>query len=174
MGARRHLRPRQRSDSPGTGSAASTSEGGERPGRIPEIAALDGGLFPGWQRTGETLPVYAQRADGTVPVCRFYGLPAKGLDSHFYSASAAECAAVQQKFGDSWVLESSDVFEVYPADVASGTCPFETTPAYRVYNSRADANHRYTTSLSIRDSMLQAGWIPEGYGPNAVASCVPR
>jgi hypothetical protein len=142
-----------------------------------EISALDAGTFPGWQRTGETLPVYAQRddgPDGTVPVCRFYGLPEKGLDSHFYSASVAECAAVQQKFGDSWLLESSDVFDVYPADVATGACPFETTPVYRVYNNRPDANHRYTTSLAIRDSMVQNGWIPEGYGPNAVAFCVPR
>ncbi len=112
-----------------------------------EISGLDGGVFPDWQRTGETLPVYAQRDDGpagTTPVCRFYGLPEKGLDSHFYSASPAECAAVQQKWGDVWLLESSDVF------------------------------HRYTTSLAIRDSMVQAGWIPEGYGPNAVAFCVPR
>ena len=142
-----------------------------------EIAALDGGMFPGWQRTGETLPVYAQGADGpdgTTPVCRFYGLPEKGLNSHFYSASPFECAAVQEKWGDSWLLESSDVFDVYPADAVTGACPFETTPVYRVYNNRPDANHRYTTSVAIRDSMVQAGWIPEGYGPNAVAFCVPR
>jgi len=142
-----------------------------------EIAALDGGMFPGWQRSGETLLVYAQRGDGpagTTPVCRFYGLPQKGLDSHFYSASPAECAAVEQKFGYSWLLESSDVFDVYPADAATGACPFETTPVYRVYNNRSDANHRYTTSLDIRDSMVQMGWIPEGYGPDAVAFCVPR
>ena len=142
-----------------------------------EIAALDGGMFPGWQRTGETLPVYAQQADGpdgTTPVCRFYGLPEKGLNSHFYSASPSECAAVQQKWGDSWLLESPDVFDAYPADAVTGTCPFETTPVYRVYNNRPDANHRYTTSVAVRDSMVQAGWIPEGYGANAVAFCVPR
>jgi len=66
------------------------------------------------------------------------------------------------------------VFDVYPADAATGACPFETTPVYRVYNNRPDANHRYTTSLAIRDSMVQAGWIPEGYGLDAVAFCVPR
>jgi DNA-binding beta-propeller fold protein YncE len=142
-----------------------------------EITALDNGFFSGWQRTGEALPVYARRddgPDGTVPVCRFYGLPEKGLDSHFYSASVAECAEVQQRFGDSWLLESSEVFDVYPADAATGACAFETTPVYRVYNNRPDANHRYTTSPAIRDSMVQAGGIPEGYGPNAVAFCVPR
>ena len=88
-----------------------------------EINALDTGVFIGWTRTGETLPLYAQRDDGPdaiVPVCRFYGRPEKGLDSHFYSASAAECAAVQQNWADRWLLESSDVFDVYPADVATG------------------------------------------------------
>jgi hypothetical protein len=95
-------------------------------------------------------------------VRRFYGLPEKGLDPHFYSAWPSECTAVQQKFGDSWLLESWDVFDVYPADSITGARPFETTPVYRVYNNRPDANHRYTTSLSIRNSMAQAGWIPEG------------
>jgi hypothetical protein len=142
-----------------------------------EISALDNGMFPGWQRTGLTIPVYAQRDDGppgTVPVCRFYGLPSKGLDSHFYSASSAECAAVQQKYGDSWLLESSDVFDVYPADPNTGACLFDTNPVYRVYNNRADANHRYTTSRAIRESMVASGWVAEGYGPDAVAFCVPR
>jgi DNA-binding beta-propeller fold protein YncE len=142
-----------------------------------EINALDTGVFIGWQRTGQSLPVYAQRADGPlgiVPVCRFYGRPEKGLDSHFYSASALECVQVQQAFGDSWILETAEAFDVYPADVATGACPFGTIPVYRVYNNRPDANHRYTTSLAIRDAMVQAGRIAEGYGPNAVAFCVPR
>jgi hypothetical protein len=142
-----------------------------------EINALDTGMFPGWQRTGQTIPVYAQRDDGpegSVAVCRFYGLPQKGLDSHFYSASATECAEVQQDFGDSWLLESSEVFDVYPADAATGACLFDTTPVYRVYNNRPDANHRYTTSLAIRNSMVAAGWVAEGYGADAVAFCAPR
>ncbi|MEP7181483.1 MAG: hypothetical protein ABI886_04790 [Betaproteobacteria bacterium] len=142
-----------------------------------EIAALDNGRFPGWQRTGEVMPVYAQRddaPDGVVPVCRFYGRPEKGLDSHFYSASTVECAQVQQRFSDAWLLEGSEVFDVYPADQVTGACLFQTTPVYRVYNNRADANHRYTTSPEIRSSMLQQGWLPEGYGPDSVAFCVPR
>ena len=66
------------------------------------------------------------------------------------------------------------MFDVYSADIMTGACPFETTPVCRVYNNLPDANHRYTTSLAIRDSMVQNGWIPEGYGPNAVGFCVPR
>ena len=59
-------------------------------------------------------------------------------------------------------------------DIATGACLFDTTPVYRVYNNRPDANHRYTTSLATRDSMVVAGWIAEGYGPDAVAFCGPR
>src|SRR5207247_6350672 len=40
-----------------------------------EIAALDGGTFPGWQRTSLGFKVYdpATAIPGLVPVCRFYG-----------------------------------------------------------------------------------------------------
>ena len=31
-------------------------------------------------------------------MCRFYGLPSAGLDSHFYTANAAECAQIPAKF----------------------------------------------------------------------------
>ena len=44
---------------------------------------------------------------------------------------------------------------------------------YRVLNGRRDANHRYVTSPAIRATMLAAGWIAEGYGPDAVAMCAP-
>jgi len=33
-------------------------------------------------------------------------------------------------------------------------------------------NHRYTTSLSLRNQMITQGWLPEGFGPNAVIACV--
>jgi hypothetical protein len=44
---------------------------------------------------------------------------------------------------------------------------------YRLWNQRADSNHRYTTNPAIRDLMIQQGYIAEGYGPDAVAMCVP-
>jgi hypothetical protein len=142
-----------------------------------EIAALDSGQFAGWARTGETFPVFASAGDTedvTTPVCRYYGRPEKGLDSHFYSASPDECAEVETMFGDSWILETPQAFFVYAADPASGTCPNATAPVYRLYNGRADANHRYTTSTSIRAQMIAQGWIAEGYGPQAIGFCVPR
>jgi hypothetical protein len=45
--------------------------------------------------------------------------------------------------------------------------------AYRVFDNRADANHRYTTDRSVRDAMVAKGWIAEGDGPDAVVMCAP-
>ncbi len=141
-----------------------------------EIAALDTGVLAGWLRTGlgfDVWPPDTATQAGRTPVCRFYGRPEAGLDSHFYSASPAECAAVAQRFGDHWLRESDDVFAVAPADPVSGACAAGTVPVYRMYDDRADANHRYTTSPSVAAAMRAAGWVPEGYGPSAVAFCVP-
>lgn len=140
-----------------------------------EINALDSGVFPGWVRTGQTLGVVSASAIGAGfgPVCRLYGLPTAGLDSHFYSASPAECAAVLAKWPTAWILESYNVFQSYLPDLTTGVCPINLLPVYRVYDNRPDANHRYTTSLAIRDQMVNAGWLPEGYGANAVAMCAP-
>src|SRR5438067_1714922 len=45
-----------------------------------KIAALDGGQFPGWARTGLSFNVYASGSAvaGSSTVCRFYGSPAAG------------------------------------------------------------------------------------------------
>jgi serine protease len=107
-------------------------------------------------------------------VCRFYGRPEAGLDSHFYSASAAECQAVIDRFPAAWALESRNVFEVVLPNMSDGSCPLGTKPLYRLYNNRADVNHRYTTSLATRATMIAAGWIPEGYGTLGVTMCVPN
>ena len=65
-----------------------------------EIAALDGNQFPGWLRTGLSFNVLeaGSGVTGSTPVCRFYGSPDAGLDSHFYSASPLECQEVLQRF----------------------------------------------------------------------------
>jgi hypothetical protein len=54
---------------------------------------------------------------------------------------------------------------------ALGACPAGDIPVYRLFNNRADANHRYTTSIAIRDQMAARGYIAEGYGPNNVTLC---
>ncbi len=142
-----------------------------------EIALLDAGVLSGWRRTGEHWIVFKALpglpARGT-PVCRFYGRPEADLDSHFYSGSPAECAAVREAFGASWQLESDDVFQAQLPKLTTGACPVAMTPLYRLFNGRRDANHRYTTSAGVRAAMVADGWIPEGYGAEGVALCLPQ
>ena len=141
-----------------------------------EIGKLDSGAFVGWQRTGLSFKVLepTDTSPGALPVCRFYGLPAAGLDSHFYSASAVECNEVKQKFPDAWLFESANVFEVYLPDQSTGQCAANTVPVYRSWNNRIDSNHRYTTSASVHDAMIAKGYVAEGYGPGRpVAMCAP-
>jgi hypothetical protein len=138
-----------------------------------EIGDLDSGVHKGWSRTGKSFRAYAVGSTGNTgrrPVCRAYGNPAAGLDSHFYSASPQECVATLTKFKDAWLLEASAVFEMELPD-PSGGCAAGGLPIYRVWNNRTDSNHRYTTSIADRDAMVAKGYIKEGYGVNAVTLC---
>ena len=139
-----------------------------------EQAALDAGAIAGWKRTGAWFTAYAPGqgvADGARAVCRYYGRPEAGLDTHFYSASASECAAVAQRFPDAWILESAELFDVALPDQASGECVPGHLPVYRLWNGGASSNHRYTTDASTRRSMIAAGWTAEGYGGSGIAMC---
>jgi hypothetical protein len=139
-----------------------------------EQAALDAGAIAGWKRTGAWFTAYAPgqgAADGARAVCRYYGRPEAGLDTHFYSASASECAAVAQRFPDAWILESAELFDVALPDQASGECVPGHLPVYRLWNGGVSSNHRYTTDASTRRSMIAAGWIAEGYGGSGIAMC---
>jgi PKD repeat protein len=140
-----------------------------------EIAVLDAGRLSGWARTGYTFLAYSSDSSGSglSPVCRLYGLPAPGLDSHFYSGSPSECAAVLTQFAASWTLESSDVFQMQMPDAGTGMCADDTVPVYRLWNNRVDSNHRYTTDPGVRLEMIANGYISEGYGPSGVAFCAP-
>lgn len=139
-----------------------------------EIADLDGGVHKGWARTGKSFKAFGVGSTGNTgrrPVCRAYGNPAAGLDSHFYSASPQECVATLTKFKNTWLLEASAVFEMELPDAGSGACSNGGMPIYRVWNNRADSNHRYTTSIADRDAMVAKGYVKEGYGPNSVTLC---
>jgi hypothetical protein len=83
---------------------------------VMEIADLDNGVHAGWIRTGQSFNVFAPAKSGGMgnPVCRFYGLPSAGLDSHFSTVDANECAAIPTKFNGAWTLESADAFDVAP------------------------------------------------------------
>jgi len=148
-------------------------------GSEPDIDALESGRIPGWVETGYELPglsvpipkyccsTYGQIA---VPVCRFYIPPPEG-PSHFFSAFADECNAIAAKF-PSLVLETTAAFYVYVPNADTGECPYPFRPVYRVWNQRADTNHRYVfDDLDLRQRMLEQGWVPEGRGPLGVAWC---
>ena len=136
---------------------------------VDDMNALDSAHFPGWSRTGYTFNA-SNASDGFVSVCRFYIPPPYG-DSHFFSASSAECTAVASRFPQ-FLLETPNAMKVGLPDPMTGLCPAPTLmPVYRVWNNRLDTNHRYTTDRSVRDAMVALGWIAEGYGPDAVAMC---
>jgi hypothetical protein len=105
-----------------------------------EVNALDRGQFTGWVRTGLTFKAYPEVTASASPVCRFYIPPGYG-DSHFYSASPAECAAVRARF-PAFILESPDVMYIGLPDPTTGACPVGDIPVYRVWDNRADTNHR--------------------------------
>jgi hypothetical protein len=139
-----------------------------------EVAGLDKGTFAGWQRTGYAFRAWTQPQPGTIPICRFYLPPGHG-DSHFFSADPAECARVQAEH-PAFVLESAAAMYLKAPDPVTGACADpQTQPVHRIWNGRpTDVNHRYTTSAAVRDAMVAAGGVAEGYGPEAVAMCAPR
>ena len=147
-------------------------------GSQPDIDAIESGRFAGWVETGLDLggltvpiPQYCCSTYGqvAVPVCRFYIPPP--ADSHFFSAFAEECDAISAKF-PSLILETTSAFYVYLPNATTGVCPTPFRPVYRVWNQRADTNHRFIADDLVRQEMLAKGWVPEGRGPAGVAWCI--
>ena len=136
-----------------------------------EQAFVDSGAVGHWQRTGVTFV-----SGGSVPVCRFYGSISPGPNSHFYTASADECAQLKQLQATTpatqkrWNFESLDFLTTVPMN---GACPTNTSPLYRAYNngfSRGiDSNHRITRDQAAIQEVMARGWINEG-----VVMCAPQ
>jgi hypothetical protein len=139
-----------------------------------EIAALDGGALGGvWKRTGRSFKAWATAAEapqGASPVCRVY-IPAAYGNSHFFSAIPAECQAARDNA--LLVFESPAVMYVMLPD-ATGACAAGTQRVYRVWSNRSDSNHRFSTDASLIASMVAAGWLQEGPGPNFGIMCAPQ
>ena len=133
-----------------------------------EIAGLDAQGF-GWVRTGETFGDWTPaNLSGAAHVCRFYGDPVIGPNSHFYTGEDFECNGLiaqdeaTPKGKPAWHLEAR------PFDIAIPThftCPANLQPVYRAFNGPAsrngDPNHRYTTDPAVYAAMLAKGWLPE-------------
>jgi probable HAF family extracellular repeat protein len=137
-----------------------------------EISALDAGVFPGWQRTGQQFNVYpiGSPAPGSSTVWRFFSTMFSPKSSHFYTAFQTEYDILVN--GAGWQLEGA-VFAI-PMPASDGTCPIGTVPVYRLYNNGIGGapNHRFTTDINVRAQMLAAGWIAEGQGIG-VGFCSP-
>jgi hypothetical protein len=136
-----------------------------------DIADLDNGVHPGWSRTGYDFRVWAAAGGATKPVCRYYIPPGYG-DSHFFSAAPDECAIALVKFP--WLIRETDAaFYISLPDPTTGSCGANEMAVYRLWNGRADSNHRYTTSNAVKVAMVAAGYVAEGYGPDQVDMCAP-
>ena len=132
-----------------------------------EIYGLDHGAYGGvFVRTGQTFWVIDGPAPGTADICRFFTVAFAPKSSHFYTGDPVECAGV--KLNPNWQYEKIAFF-IKAAE--GGTCPFYTTPVYRMYNSGMTGapNHRFTTDESIYlDFTTNRGWAGEG-----VRFCAP-
>jgi hypothetical protein len=57
---------------------------------------------------------------------------------------------------------------------ATGACAAGMQRVYRVWSNRSDSNHRFSTDASLIASMVAAGWLQEGPGPNLGIMCAPQ
>jgi serine protease len=115
---------------------------------------LNGSAGPGWVDTKDYFLAWRDPSLGAAPVCRFYSAQ---FNSHFYTASASECATV--KTNPVWSYEGIAYYAKLPVN---GSCPAQTKPIYRAYNNRADGNHRFTTDYSVIQSLVAQKWAYEG------------
>lgn len=143
-----------------------------------EARGIDAGTAgPGWVRTGRSFPAWTRKSAAPAtaqPVCRFYST---GANSHFYTASAGECSALQslqaseRAAGNArgWGYEGIAFYIQAPT---AGACPSGSTALNRVYNNGftngEGSNHRFVDDSSLAALMVDRGWTSEG-----VVMCAP-
>ena len=141
-----------------------------------EIALLDAKAppFQDWSRTGFSFKTYvnATAPAASVAICRFFNDHFAPKSSHFYAARGFGCETTISTFPD-WRLEDDKLFNTMLPD-SNGACPTGTLPVYRLFNNGMGAapNHRFVTSLTERQDMLNQGFLAEGAGIG-VGMCVP-
>jgi len=131
-----------------------------------EIDIILAGVAGPWELTGQSFKAWMRMPADAItnigPVCRFYGRPAGGPNSHFFTASAEECQLVKERGG--WFYEGIG-FYLLPVGSNPRQCPAGWLSVNRAYNrgaSRNDSNHRFTTSDSTIREMGARGWAVEG------------
>ncbi len=139
------------------------------------ISALDRGCMPGWVRTGQTLNVYTATAHiattGTDP-CSPSG-HARGNAGMQVESRPLACDTTARRLPNTWPQGSADAPVAAVPNAADGNCSVGAIPVYGLFDNRPDLNHRYTSSLAMRDQMRAQGWSAEGFGPLGVAMCAP-
>ncbi|MEO8344953.1 MAG: DUF1800 family protein [Betaproteobacteria bacterium] len=122
-----------------------------------EIGILDANIaLPGWTRTGVEFSAYASAADNSLalPVCRFFGTPGVGPNSHFYTSDANECAITKQN--PDWIYETIAFYIPVPSVNGTGTCSGVTQPVYRSFypgGLTVNSNHRFLPDLTMHEKM---------------------
>ena len=137
---------------------------GVAPRRSPTSTAA---RSPGWVRTGLTFKALRERQPpGASPVCRFYLPPAFG-DSHFYSASPAECAQVAATY-PGFVYETAAALYIGLPDTSDGRVPVgDGRPSTACGTTGPTPITATRRAATVRQQMQAQGWIAEGYGPSA-------
>ena len=130
-----------------------------------EATGIDAGAAgPGWVRTNLPFRAWATRSDAPLnatSVCRFYGTPGRGPNSHFYTSSAIECGRVKGDPG--WTYEGIAFYAV--PTLPDLTCPTNLTPIWRTYNNdfaHNNSNHRMGKDIATYQSMIAQRWLGEG------------
>ncbi len=138
---------------------------------VAEAANLADNPQLGWRPTGDVQIQFnrgLQGVGGASGVCRFYGHPTIGPNSHFYTADPGECNFLRQlqvstPFGrPRWNYEEIAFASFVPV---FGQCAAGQAPIVRFYNEGAaanDSNHRYVSTQANYDTMVRAGWRNEG------------
>src|SRR6185437_5369870 len=138
-----------------------------------EALGIDAGAAgPGWLRTGRAFQAWSSAATAPAdasPVCRFYSSAA---NSHFYTASASECAGLQAQAAQEkaatgtvrgWDYEGKAFYIETPSP--GGACPAGTTAITRIYNNGfangEGSNHRFVDDGALEQLMADRQWIPE-------------
>ncbi len=106
-------------------------------------------------------------------MCRFFSAVAELALLHVQARRSARTS--RDKFAADWLFESGEVFRAFAIDPATGICPADTTPTYRLCNNRPDANHRYTDQIGVFLFMKGKSYVPEGDGNPAmpIVFCTP-
>jgi len=129
----------------------------------------DGKFGQTWDRTMEFFRVWTSAASGRVPVCRFVRAGLGATNTHYFTADARECEAMQES--SAWKFEGVAYYVVLPD--ATGACPDGTELLYRLRDSAAVAapEYRYTADFATQKQMLAKGWVADGVGAGGVFAC---